>query len=230
MFNTYKDRSLKMLNNAKKFSVKENFENLKGVIFVAKLCLVIVLIASIYIVARGSTKTTFTSTQQKETFGQNQNLALITKTKNQPTPKLLSIPNIEVSAPFEILGLNANQTIEVPINPKSVGWFIYGAKPGEIGALIIVGHLDAPKKEAGVFVNLNKLKPGDEITVKLSNNSLVTYRVDSLSIFPQNNFPTEKVYGKLDYAGIRLITCSGNYNKKAGHYTDNLVVFGTKIQ
>jgi hypothetical protein len=34
-----------------------------------------------------------------------------------------------------------------------------------------------------------------------------------------------KVYGPLDHAGLRLITCGGPFDSGAGHYVDNIVVY-----
>lgn len=145
-----------------------------------------------------------------------------------PNPAAITIPSLSINAPFEFLGLNPDHTIAVPVNSQDVGWFIYGPKPGEVGAAVIIGHLDSVKGQA-IFANLNKINPGDKILITRDDGSLVTYRVDSLSKFSQNNFPTQAVYGSLPYAGIRLITCGGTWNKKAGHYTENLIVFGTEI-
>ena len=35
----------------------------------------------------------------------------------------------------------------------------------------------------------------------------------------------EEVYGNLDHAGLRLITCGGPYDTSVHHYTDNIVVY-----
>ncbi|MDR3642830.1 MAG: sortase [Candidatus Doudnabacteria bacterium] len=149
-------------------------------------------------------------------------------TVNAPDPSLLSIPSLKLSAPFEPLGLNPDHTIAVPKNNMGVGWFVYGAKPGQNGAAIIVGHLDSASGPA-IFASLQYIKPGDKIFITRADGSVVTYRVDSLAKFPQNRFPTQAIYGAISYPGLRIITCSGTWNKTSGHYSDNLVVFGTEI-
>jgi hypothetical protein len=40
-------------------------------------------------------------------------------------------------------------------------------------------------------------------------------------------FPTDAVYGDLDHAGLRLITCGGDFDDDSGSYEDNVVVFAT---
>lgn len=144
-------------------------------------------------------------------------------------PSLITISSLSLNAPFEPLGLQANHTIEVPKNNMGVGWFIYGAKPGAVGAFVVVGHLDSASGPA-VFTNLNSIQLGDKIFITKTDGSVVVYKVDSLQKYSQNNFPTQAVYGPISYAGIRLITCSGVWDKKAGHYSQNLVVFGSETQ
>ena len=109
-----------------------------------------------------------------------------------------------------------------------MGWYIYGAKPGEIGAAVVVGHLDSTNGSA-VFANLKNIKAGETVSIDRADGSKVNYVVERISKFPQNKFPTEEVYGKLDYAGLRLITCAGSYSRKQGHYSDNLIVFARLI-
>lgn len=140
-------------------------------------------------------------------------------------PASLHIPSLNVSAPFIKLALNRDRTIEVPKTEHKVGWFIYGAKPGDTGPAVVVGHLDSPKGPA-VFQNLKNIKVGEEIKITRQDNSTVTYKVDAIEKYSQDNFPTEKVYGSIDFAGIRVITCSGYFDTKKGHYSENLIVFG----
>jgi sortase family protein len=53
----------------------------------------------------------------------------------------------------------------------------------------------------------------------------MTFVVQSVSQYPKDDFPTSKVYGRVDYPALRLITCGGAFNSSTGHYTDNIVVF-----
>jgi hypothetical protein len=47
--------------------------------------------------------------------------------------------------------------------------------------------------------------------------------------FAKADFPTDLVYGSIDFAGLRLITCGGVFNQKSGHYEDNIVVFASLV-
>ena len=43
--------------------------------------------------------------------------------------------------------------------------------------------------------------------------------------FSKSRFPTRAVYGPIDHAGLRLITCGGTYDAARSRYLDNVVVF-----
>jgi hypothetical protein len=46
-----------------------------------------------------------------------------------------------------------------------------------------------------------------------------------LGSFPKSQFPTQVVYEPTSYPALRLITCGGVFNRGAGSYEDNIVVF-----
>jgi hypothetical protein len=41
----------------------------------------------------------------------------------------------------------------------------------------------------------------------------------------KTKFPTKSVYGHTSYPALRLITCGGPFDRVAGSYRDNIVVF-----
>ncbi len=51
------------------------------------------------------------------------------------------------------------------------------------------------------------------------------FAVESVQEFPKDRFPTQKVYGAVDYPALRLITCGGAFDGASGHYVDNVVAF-----
>jgi hypothetical protein len=57
----------------------------------------------------------------------------------------------------------------------------------------------------------------------------LTFWVDHVEKYPKDSFPTDAVYGDLDHAGLRLITCGGEFDEEAGDYADNVVVFATLV-
>jgi hypothetical protein len=53
--------------------------------------------------------------------------------------------------------------------------------------------------------------------------------VDRVDEYAKDEFPTDAVYGDLDHAGLRLITCGGEFDDDSGSYVDNVVVFATFV-
>lgn len=140
-------------------------------------------------------------------------------------PSRLIIPKINLDTTFvPPLGLNEDKTVSVPDSYTEVGWYTYGATPGEIGPAVILGHVDSYEGPA-VFFSLGQLEEGDEVMVERADGTTATFVVESKERVPQDNFPTEKVYGQIDYAGLRLVTCSGVFNKGTQEYSHNLIVY-----
>ena len=140
-------------------------------------------------------------------------------------PTRLIIPKLKIDAPFEILGLNADRTVGVPKEYDTVGWYSGSKTPGEIGPSVILGHVDSYKGPA-VFFYLGRLDKGDRFTIRREDGSEAHFEIDSLDRYPQSDFPTDKVYGSIGFAGVRLITCSGKYDHATKRYSNNLVVYG----
>lgn len=141
-------------------------------------------------------------------------------------PTNLEIPAIEVLTDLITLGKNEDGTLETPEQYDVAGWYKYSPTPGEIGPAIITGHVDNYLGPA-VFFNLKYLAPGSAIKVSRDDGSVADFIVDRVEVFDQNAFPTQEVYGNIDYAGLRLITCGGNYDVLSGRYSHNVVVYAS---
>jgi sortase (surface protein transpeptidase) len=142
-------------------------------------------------------------------------------------PISLRIPSLSIDTTFvPPLQLNTDQTITVPDSYTQVGWYQNGATPGENGTSVILGHVDS-KDGPAIFFGLGRLNRGDTIEVDREDGTTAVFVVDGLVRYPQDSFPTEKVYGKTDTPTLRLVTCSGIFNKGIQRYSHNLVVYAT---
>lgn len=141
------------------------------------------------------------------------------------TPVRVDIPRIGVHSRLLSLGLEHNGTLEVPSLKQAqiAGWYDKGPTPGESGPSVIVGHVDT-KKGPAVFYKLGRLKPGDQVDITRKDHGVAVFAVDSVEHVLKTRFPTNRVYGEVPFAGLRLITCGGDFN---GHnYTGNVIVYG----
>ncbi|WP_030414805.1 class F sortase [Streptomyces sp. NRRL S-1448] len=149
-------------------------------------------------------------------------------TASMPTsdPVRLSIPALKVSSTLETLGQHPDGTMETPRDPAKAGWYRPGPTPGARGPAVIAGHVTW-NGTPSVFQKLSSMKRGDTIDVARKDGSTAKFTVDRVAQYPKNKFPTVEVYQNLDHAGLRLITCGGDYDQGKHYYPDNVVVFAS---
>ena len=141
-------------------------------------------------------------------------------------PRRLRIPTIGVDSWLQILGRNADGTVEVPLEWEVAGWFGQGPAPGERGPAVILGHVDSRTGPA-VFYRLRELQQGNEILVEHAQGRVTKFLVDRVEQFDKNRFPTRAVYFPTLKPELRLITCGGDFDPISGHYRDNIIVFAS---
>jgi hypothetical protein len=144
-------------------------------------------------------------------------------------PTRIEIPAIGVDAPIEPLGLDKDGTVQVPPlrRPSLTGWYQPGPAPGQRGAAVVLGHVDTRGSGPAVFYRLKDLRPGSWIRVRRGDGRIALFQVDSVERFPRDDFPTKRVYGPLDYPGLRLVTCGGEFDYQRREYEDNVMVFAS---
>ena len=143
-------------------------------------------------------------------------------------PLRLEIPAIGVDSQVMELGLLDDGTLEVPPDGSLAGWYDGGPTPGEQGPAVLAGHVDWTTGPA-VFYDLDTLVVGDEVHVSRADATVARFRVTDVQQYPKDEFPTDLVYGDLDHAGLRLITCGGAWDADTQHYEDNTVVFAELV-
>ncbi|MDQ1680858.1 MAG: hypothetical protein QOI42_1717, partial [Frankiaceae bacterium] len=143
-------------------------------------------------------------------------------------PVRLRIRSIGVDSPLMALGIAADGSLEVPPAGFPAGWYTGAPTPGERGPAVVAGHVDWNGR-AGVFFELHAVRAGDLVEVSRADGSVATFRVTRVARFPKNAFPTSLVYGDIDHAGLRLITCGGPFDRAAASYVDDVVVFADLI-
>jgi LPXTG-site transpeptidase (sortase) family protein len=147
-----------------------------------------------------------------------------------PSPVGLTIPAIKVASSVTRLGLNEDKTVEVPKDPDDAGWYSKGPIPGQNGSSVILGHVDSRTGPA-VFYRLKDLDRGDHIAVELSDKTVAHYRVARVAQYANRDFPAVKVYaGSPDRPALNLVTCGGEYDRDAGGYQSNVVVYAEYLR
>ncbi len=143
-------------------------------------------------------------------------------------PARLRIPVLGVDAPVGPVGKAADGTVEVPTRWEDVGWYDAGARPGEDGPTVLLGHVDS-KAGPAVFARLPQAPPGTLVEVVGDGGEVTTWRVERTEQHPKTRFPTEAVYLPALQPELRLVTCGGAFDRATGHYVDNVVVSASLV-
>jgi sortase (surface protein transpeptidase) len=143
-------------------------------------------------------------------------------------PVEVRIPRIDATSTLISVGLNPDETIEVPpiAQPMQAAWYHYSPTPGELGPAVILGHVDGGG-QPGIFKRLHELQPGDEVFVKRQDATTARFVVSNVEQIAKADFPTDKVYGDTKEPQLRLITCGGTFDQQRSSYRDNVIVYAT---
>jgi Sortase domain len=143
-------------------------------------------------------------------------------------PVRVEIPRLRVSSSLEDLGIDRAGAMEVPRDPARAGWFDRGPAPGSLGPAVIAGHVTWNRAPA-VFFRLGALRRGDAVRVRRADGTTAVFSVTRLARYGKSTFPTRVVYGPIDHAGLRLITCGGRYDASRHRYLSNVVAFADLV-
>lgn len=144
-------------------------------------------------------------------------------------PVRLIIPSINVDASIQQIGQTPEGTMDVPNNTSDVGWYKFGAVPGQNGTAIIDAHVDDANGLPAVFGHLYTLKEGDSIIVQNDKNKSIYFTVKKVTTFSVNDKVSD-IIGKDDGAHLDLITCTGSWDMSKKTYTQRLIVSADLVQ
>lgn len=140
-------------------------------------------------------------------------------------PVEVAVPVIAVRSRLVGLRLNPDGTLQVPSDYGVAGWYSDGPAPGDSGPpAVIVGHVDS-KAGPGIFYRLSELRSGDVILIRRSDGTDARFTVYRSAEFLKDAFPASQVYAPHSTPELRLITCTGLFNRTTGHYASNRVIY-----
>ncbi|MDV7354678.1 class F sortase [Rhodococcus oxybenzonivorans] len=145
-----------------------------------------------------------------------------------PAPVALRIPALGVDESLITLGLNSDETVEVPTDFDKPGWYKFGPAPGQLGSAVILGHVDSHEGPA-VFHRVKNLKAGDSVEVSLTDGSVAHFSVTKVETYPKKEFPAEQVYGSHGEHTLQLVTCGGEFDPHARSYLSNVVAYTSLV-
>jgi hypothetical protein len=139
------------------------------------------------------------------------------------SPIHLTVASIGVSTALQRLTLAHDGSLQAPTEWDVAGWFAGGIVPGEVGPAVIAGHIDSTRGPA-VFYRLHELAAGATISVTERNGTVLSFIVDTVRDYPKDKFPVKVVYGPTPTPELRLISCTGEFDRSAHSYLSNVVV------
>jgi LPXTG-site transpeptidase (sortase) family protein len=143
-------------------------------------------------------------------------------------PMRLKIPEINVDATIEYVGLNSSGAMDVPKGPVDVAWLQLGPRPGENGSAVIDGHYGTWKNgDHSVFDDLKKLTTGDRLSIVDNKGLIISFVVRESQSYDQNADAKDVFSSSDGKSHLNLITCE-NWDTTSASYTKRLVVFTDK--
>jgi hypothetical protein len=140
-------------------------------------------------------------------------------------PVRVTLGSVDVDARVRPVGVAADGQMQLPPDPRVLGWYRFGPAPGAStgGSVVVAGHLDSRRLGLGPLVRLRELQVGDSVVVTTSDGATSTYTVRDLERFDRQALPAE-VFSRSGPELLRIVTCGGEYDAEAGGYQQNLVV------
>ena len=140
-------------------------------------------------------------------------------------PVRLRIPALGVNAPVVPVGVAADGSLGIPVQPSVVGWWAGGSSPGRsTGATVLAGHVDSAASGPGALFRLQAIRPGAAVTVVAGGRSW-RYTVQAVRAYRKATLPAAAVFGQQVTPRLIIVTCGGPFDAATGHYLDNIVAW-----
>lgn len=181
------------------------------------------------IIYRSMTNVLNKSSEAYEELGtKNNNLPLEQKHLSPGLPMRIQIPNINIDAPFEYVGINSQGAVDAPEDPDKVAWYSGGTRPGDIGSAVITGHLNWYNSTNGIFTNLHKIQLNDKIVIQDDQGIMLSFIVREIRSYNANEEAIDVFISDDGKSHLNLITCEGSWDKVANSFSKRLVIFSDK--
>lgn len=140
-------------------------------------------------------------------------------------PVRIRMASTRIDARVRPVGVASDGQMQLPPNPRVMGWYRYGPAPasGEGGSVVIAGHLDSNRFGLGPLVRLRDIELGESVQVAMSDGTMSTYTVERVQRFDRRGLPAT-LFSRTGPERLRIVTCGGAFDAEAGGYQQNLVV------
>jgi hypothetical protein len=147
-----------------------------------------------------------------------------------PPPRRVSIAGVDIAMPVTATGVTSDGQMELPDDPRTIGWYRFGALPGDArGSAVLGGHVDSERYGTGPLARLASVQDGARITVTGADGQRIRYRVTSVERITKAALPVDRLFDPDVPHRLVIVTCGGRYLPDAGGYEDNIVVIATPV-
>jgi hypothetical protein len=154
----------------------------------------------------------------------------IEATEDVDPPRRVSLPGVGIDMPIVATGVRRDGQMELPDDPRELGWYRFGALPGDDrGSAVLGGHVDSERYGAGPLAKLAGVERGDRIVVTGPDGERLRYRVTRVERISKAALPTDRLFDPGVAHRLVVVTCGGRYLPAAGGYEDNIVVIATPL-
>lgn len=145
-------------------------------------------------------------------------------------PRRISIPSVDIAMPVGATGVARDGQMELPDDPRRIGWYRFGALPGDDrGSAVLGGHVDSERYGSGPLARLASVREGARITVTASDGTRIRYEVTSVERIQKAALPVDRLFDPDVAHRLVIVTCGGRFLPDAGGYEDNIVVIATPV-
>jgi hypothetical protein len=143
-------------------------------------------------------------------------------------PDRIAIPRLHAVAPVVKVATTASDELDIPLNPKIVGWWSPGAKPGaRHGTAILAGHINY-SGVTGALADIGRLRAGDRVLIyghRHGKRRELRLQVTGVRIYHKTHLPYQRIFAQDGPGRVALVTCGGPFDAATGNYLDNVVAF-----
>ncbi|MEO6886761.1 MAG: class F sortase [Jatrophihabitantaceae bacterium] len=144
------------------------------------------------------------------------------------TPDRIEIPKIGTDAAVFAIPTAADGALDPPIDPRQVGWWDGGVRPGSPkGTAIITSHINYAGV-AGALARIGLLNPGDAVYIYGINAAKTVkakYTITGVRSYYKTALPYKEIFDQKSVGRVALVTCGGPFDQATGNYLENIVVF-----
>jgi hypothetical protein len=148
------------------------------------------------------------------------------------SPNRIEIPKLHIKAPIVDVTTMPDRELEVPKDPKVVGWWNGGAKPGaRTGTAILDGHVNYAGVD-GALARIGTLNPGDIVYVSGLSNSKQTrlkFKITGVRTYNKQVLPYRQIFDQKSIGRLAIVTCGGPFDAQTGNYLFNIVAFAVPV-